>query len=136
MLFRSIVNEQYHFLHSGIHEYELSYHHLCLVFIIFTFPCAEGQFPRVCTSLTSLKTGNVAQSQRALVRQREVHARNWSFVIGPSSTVITNLSSKKTIAMTGLMLFTTKRTNANQTLLDVTAAGASLALVCVTPSCL
>ena len=51
----SIVNEQYHFLHSGIHEYELSYHHLCLVFIIFTFPCAEGKFPRVCTSLTSLK---------------------------------------------------------------------------------
>ena len=27
----------------------------CLVFFVFTFPGAEGQFPRVCTSLTSLK---------------------------------------------------------------------------------
>ena len=31
------------------------YHHQCLVFIIFTFPYAEDKFPKVCTSLTSLK---------------------------------------------------------------------------------
>ena len=105
----SIVNEQLFFFIQE-NESKMSCRIItCLVFFVFTFPCAEGQFPRVCTSLTSLKTGNVAQSQRALVRQTEVHARNWSFVIGPSSTVITNLSSKKTIAMTGLMLFTTKR---------------------------
>ena len=27
----------------------------CLVFIVFTLTCAEGQFPRLCTSLASLK---------------------------------------------------------------------------------
>ena len=79
----------------------------------------------------SEKTRNVVQSQKALVRhavaiETEVHARNWSFLIGPSNTVITNLSRKTTSAITGLMLFTIKRANAIQTLLDMTAASASL----------
>ena len=69
----------------------------------------------------------MALVRHAVAMETEVHARNWSFVIGLSSTVITNLSRKKTIAMTGLMLFTTKRANAIQTLLDMTAASASLA---------
>ena len=70
--------------------------------------------------------------RHAVMMETEVHARNWSFVIGPSSTVITTLSRKKTIAMTGLMLFTTKRANAIQTLLDMTAASASLATMAKT----
>ena len=86
------------------------------------------------------KTRNVLQSQKALVRravavETEEHARNWSFMIEPSSTVITNLSRlsrKTTSAITGLMLFTTKRTNAIQTLLDMTAASASLAVMAKT----
>ena len=132
----SIVNEQLFFFIQE-NESKMSCRIItCLVFFVFTFPCAEGQFPRVCTSLTSLKNRKCCPIPKGLSAPTAVHARNWSFVIGPSSTVITNLSSKKTIAMTGLMLFTTKRANANQTLLDVTAASASLALVCVTPSCL
>ena len=59
--------------------------------------------------------------------ETEGHARNWSFMIGPSSTVITNLSRKAISAIAGLMLFTIKRTNAIQTFLDMTAASASLA---------
>ena len=83
------------------------------------------------------KTRNVVQSQKALVRhavmmETEVHARNWSFLIGPSSTGITNLSRKTTSAITGLMLFTIKRANAIQTLLDMTAASASLATMAKT----
>ena len=86
------------------------------------------------------KSRNVLQSQKALVRhevavETEEHARNWSFVIEPSSTVIINLSRlsrKTTSAITGLMLFTTKRTNAIQTLLDMTAASASLAVMAKT----
>ena len=64
--------------------------------------------------------------------ETEVHARNWSFLIGPSNTVITNLSRKTTSAITGLMLFTIKRANAIQTLLDMTAASASLATMAKT----
>ena len=78
------------------------------------------------------KTRNVVQSQKALVHhavmmETEGHARNWSFMIGPSSTVITNLSRKAISAVAGVMLFTIKRTNAIQTFLDMTAASASLA---------
>ena len=96
-----------------------------LVFIASTFPCAEGHFQ-------VWKTRNVVQSQKALVHhavamETEFHARNWSFGIGPSSTVITSISRRTTSAMTGLMLFTTRRANAIQTLLDITAASASLA---------
>ena len=64
--------------------------------------------------------------RHAVAIETEVHARNWSFLIGPSSTVITNLSRKTTSAITGLMLFTIKRANAIQTLLDMTAESASL----------
>ena len=53
--------------------------------------------------------------------ETEVHARNWSFVITPSSTVTTNLSRKATSATTGLMLFTIKRAKAIQTFLDMTS---------------
>ena len=59
--------------------------------------------------------------RHAVAMETEVHARNWSFVITPSSTVITNLSRKATSATTGLMLFTVKRANTIQTLLDMTA---------------
>ena len=100
----------------------------CLVFMVFTLPLAEDQFPRVIPdeSEEQERPRNVVQSQKALVRravamETEVHARNWSFVIAPSSTVITNLSRKATSATTGLMLFTIKRANAIQTLLDMTA---------------
>ena len=77
------------------------------------------------------KTRNVVESQKALVchavaMETEVHTRNWSFVIAPSSTVITNLSRKATSALTSFMLFTIKRANAIQTLLDMIAASASL----------
>ena len=94
----------------------------CLVFMVFTLPLAEDQFPRVIPdeSEEQERPGNVVQSQKALV-ETEVHARNWSFVIAPSGTVITNLSRKATSATTGLMLFTIKRANAIQTLLDMTA---------------
>ena len=94
----------------------------CLVFMVFTLPLAEDQFPRVIPdeSEEQERPRNVVQSQKALV-ETEVHARNWSFVIAPSSTVITNLSRKATSATTGLMLFTIKRANAIQTLLDMTA---------------
>jgi len=59
--------------------------------------------------------------RHAVAMETEVHARNWSFVIGPSRTVITNLSRKATSATTGIMLFTVKRANAIQTFLDMTA---------------
>ena len=64
--------------------------------------------------------------------ETEVHDRNWSFAPGPSSSVITNLSRKTTSAVTDLMLFTTKRANAIKTLLDMTAASASLATMIMT----
>ena len=64
--------------------------------------------------------------------ETEVHDRNWSFVIGPSSSVITNLSRKTTSAITNLMLFTTKRANAIKTLLDMTATSVSLATMTMT----
>ena len=51
--------------------------------------------------------------RHAVAIETEVHARNWSFLIGPSSTVITNLSRKTTSAITGLMLFTIKRAKCN-----------------------
>ena len=70
--------------------------------------------------------------RHAVAIETEVHARNWSFLIGPSSTVITKLSRKTTSAITGLMLFTIKRANAIQTLLDMTAASASLATMAKT----
>ena len=57
--------------------------------------------------------------RHAVAMETEVHARNWSFVIGPSRTVITNLSREATSATTGLMLFTIKRANAMQTFLDM-----------------
>ena len=66
----------------------------CLVFMVFTLPLAEDQFPRVIPdeSEEQERPRNVVQSQKALV-ETEVHARNWSFVIAPSSTVvITNLN--------------------------------------------
>ena len=53
-------------------------------------------------------------------------------MVAPSSTVITNLSRKAMSAITGLMLFTVKRANAIQTLLDMTAASASLATMAMT----
>ena len=53
-------------------------------------------------------------------------------MIAPSSTVITNLSRKAMSAITGLMLFTIKRANAIQTLLDMTAVSASLATMAKT----
>ena len=53
----------------------------------------------------------------AVVVETEVHDRKWSFVIGPSSSVITTLSRKATSAITDLLLFTTKRANAIKTLL-------------------
>ena len=53
-------------------------------------------------------------------------------MIAPSSTVITNLSRKAMSAITGLMLFTIKRANAIQTLLDMTAASTSLATMAKT----
>ena len=53
-------------------------------------------------------------------------------MIAPSSTVITNLSRKAMSAIAGLMLFTIKRANAIQTLLDMTAASASLATMAKT----
>ena len=68
----------------------------------------------------------------AVMMETEGHARNWSFMIGPSSTVITNLSRKAISAIAGLMLFTIKRTNAIQTFLDMTAASASLATMAKT----
>ena len=64
--------------------------------------------------------------------ETEVHARNSSFMIAPSSTVITNLSRKAMSAITGLMLFTIKQANAIQTLLDKNAASASLATMAKT----
>ena len=70
--------------------------------------------------------------RHAVAMETEVHARNWSFLIGPSSTVITNFSRKTTSAITGLMLFTIKLANAIQTLLDVTAVSASLATMAKT----
>ena len=70
--------------------------------------------------------------RHAVAIETEIHARNWSFLIGPSSTVITNLSRKTTSAITGLMLFTIKRANAIQTLLDMTGASASLATMAKT----
>ena len=59
--------------------------------------------------------------RHAVAMETEVQASNWSFVITPSSTVITNLSRKATSATTGLMLFAIKRANAIQTFLDMTA---------------
>ena len=53
-------------------------------------------------------------------------------MIGPLGSVITNLSRKTTSAITDLMLFTTKRANAIKTLLDMTAASASLATMTMT----
>ena len=53
-------------------------------------------------------------------------------MVAPSSTVITNLSRKAMSAITGLMLFTIKHANAIQTLLDMTAASASLATMAKT----
>ena len=70
--------------------------------------------------------------RHAVTMETEVHGRNSSFMIAPSSTVITNLSRKAMIAITGLMLFTIKRANAIQTLLDMTAASASLATMAKT----
>ena len=110
----------------------------CVLSLLFLpFPVLKASSLEFVHPWRVWKKRNVVQSQRALVRhavmmETEVHARNWSFVIGPSSTVITNLSRKKTIAMTGLMLFTTKRANAIQTLLDMTAASASLATMAKT----
>ena len=91
--------------------------------MVFTLPLAEGLFSRVIPDQSD-RPRNVVQSQKALVRhavamETEVHARNWSFVIGPSRTVITNLSIEATSATTGLMLFTIKRANAMQTFLDM-----------------
>ena len=53
----------------------------CLVFMVFTLPLAEDQFPRVIPdeSEEQERPRNVVQSQKALV-ETEVHARNWSFV--------------------------------------------------------
>ena len=85
------------------------------------------------------KKRNVVQSQRALVRhavmmETEVHARNWSFVIAPSSTIqsLPTFLERRRAPLTGLMLFTIKRANAIQTLLDMTAASASLATMAKT----
>ena len=51
----SIVNEQlFFFIQENASKMSCRII-TCLVFFVFTFPCAEGQFPRVCTSLTSLK---------------------------------------------------------------------------------
>ena len=47
---------------------------------------------------------------------------------------MTNLSKKTTSAITDLLLFTTKRANAIKTLLDMTAASASLATMTMTVS--
>ena len=80
------------------------------------------------------KTRNVIQSRKALVRhavmmETEVHARNWSFVIAPSSTIqsLPTFPERRRAPLTGRKLFSIKRANAIQTLLDMTAASASLA---------
>ena len=83
------------------------------------------------------KTRNVVQSQKDLVHhavamETEVHDRKWSFGIGHSSSVITNLSRKTTSAITDLLLFTTKSANAIKTLLDMTATSVSLATMTMT----
>ena len=83
------------------------------------------------------KTRNVVQSQKDLVHhavamETEVHDRKWSFGIGHSSSVITNLSRKTTSAITDLQLFTTKSANAIKTLLDMTAKSVSLATMTIT----
>ena len=61
--------------------------------------------------------------------ETEVNARNWSFVIAPSSTIqsLPTFPERQRAPLTGLMLFTIKRANAIQTLLDMIAASASLA---------
>ena len=73
------------------------------------------------------KTRNVIQSQKALVRhavmmETEVHARNWSFVIALSSTIqsLPTFPERRRAPLTGLTLFSIKRANAIQTLLDMT----------------
>ena len=83
------------------------------------------------------KTRNVVQSQKDLVHhavamETEVHDRKWSFGIGHSSSVLTNLSRKTTSAITDLQLFTTKSANAIKTLLDMTAKSVSLATMTMT----
>ena len=56
----------------------------CLVFFVFTFPCAEGQFPRVCTSLTSLKNRKCCSIPKGLSAPnrgacQELVIRDWTF---------------------------------------------------------
>ena len=69
--------------------------------------------------------------RHAVMMETEVHARNWSFLIAPSSTILSlpTFPERRRAPLTGLMLFTIKRANAFQTLLDMTAASASLATV-------
>ena len=110
----------------------------CVLSLLFLpFPVLKASSLEFVHLWRVWKTRNVVQSQKALARhavtmETEVHARNSSFMIAPSSTVITNLSRKATNAITGLMLFTINRANAIQTLLDMTAASASLATMAKT----
>ena len=105
----------------------------CLVFIVFTLTCAEGQFPRLCTSLASLKNKKCCPIPKGFSApfgndgnrgtRQELVIPDWSLKYSHYQPFQED---------DGLMLFTIKRANAIQTLLDMTAVSASLATMAKT----
>ncbi len=111
---------------------------LAIAFLVLVaLPWTEGQFPRVCVTLDSLRSKECCPVPKGFSAPcgsdgnrgtcQELIIREWSFIYSHY-----NPFRRRTTVVTGPMRFTTKPANAIQILLVTTAASASMVTMVTT----